>query len=187
MLFVNYCLKFLIIFRYIEAWRALDFESLLGEDSLSKDRYYERKRLGFRIKEGELRLQLRKLQSKTASSKNKRGDDFPLANLHINEQENETSTEDIESQIEKVQSEIQLIQAEYDKYDIKSHKKTSAAVTRTSGGGVHHPVDAYLLMKRLTKEWHEIEKSLLKLHNDTFSECFYFRILSVHPLRVMTC
>ena len=38
------------------------------------------------------------------------------------------------------------------------------------GAGIYHPVDSYLLMKRLSVGWNKVQDSMEKLHNDTRSE-----------------
>ena len=35
------------------------------------------------------------------------------------------------------------------------------------GAGIYHPVDSYLLMKRLSVGWKSVQESMSKLHNDT--------------------
>ncbi|KAF2364620.1 Prolyl 4-hydroxylase alpha-subunit N-terminal [Trinorchestia longiramus] len=155
--------------QYIDTWRAMDYESLVGEDSPARQKFYEKKLSFLKKKELELSLVLKDLKAKTSKVK-KRGDEFSLteSNGEGQPRENEADISSYKLEIIQVERDLDLLRAEYIKYNTAVRKNSSSVVARSGEGGVQHPLDAYLLMKRLTKDWNQVQEKLFKLTNDTY-------------------
>lgn len=154
----------------------------------AETRYIEAKKILIKKKEADLRKQLVKLRA-TATFHHLLGDSAVMQDGILQDivdaeelaEENEQKALDIEDQLETLTEEYQRyvtnsnnLLSDPSNSSVPAETSSSAALeiglARPEGGGVTHPVDAYLLMKRMSVDWAKVNKKLQHLRDDSNSK-----------------